>query len=78
MSKQTILGEAQITRSSHDVIEVQLVEPADLPAFVQISWPLQPSVIDPMTFGDSAAAVVKLFSEAHVTLAHIKSRRRLS
>ena len=73
----TMLGESQITGSSHDVISVQLVAPAapDLPAFVQVSWPLQPSVIDPKDFGDSAAAVVKLFSAAHVELARIKARR---
>jgi hypothetical protein len=78
MSKQTTLGEAQITRSPHDVIEVQLIEPADLPAIVQISWPLQPSVIDPKNFGDTAAAVVKLFSAAPVELARLRATKRLS
>jgi hypothetical protein len=35
MSKTTMLGESQITRSAHDTITVELVEPADLTAFVQ-------------------------------------------
>jgi hypothetical protein len=77
MSKQTTLGETQITPSPHDVVTVQLIEPADLPAFVQTTWPLQPSVIAPRNFGDTAAAVVKLFSAAHVELAQIKARRHL-
>jgi hypothetical protein len=37
----------------------------------------QPTVIDPGRFLDLAAALVRLFSEAHVTLARIKARRRL-
>jgi hypothetical protein len=77
MSKTTTLGESQITRSSHDIIEVQLVEPADLPTFVQITWPVQPTIVDPKSFGDSASQIVRLFSEAHVTLARIKAGRYL-
>jgi hypothetical protein len=75
MSKQTILGEAQITHSPHNVIEIRLIESDDLPPFVEIGWPLQPSVLDPKAFRDVAATVVKLFSEAHITLARIKARR---
>ena len=41
-------------------------------------WPLQPTVTDPERFRDVAAALVKLFSEAHVTLARIRARRYLS
>jgi hypothetical protein len=37
----------------------------------------QPTVIDPGRFRDLAAALVRLFSEAHVTLARIKARRHL-
>jgi hypothetical protein len=75
MSKSTSLAESQVTQSSHDVVDVQLVEPADLPAFVQISLPAQPSIVDPTRFGDTAAALVRMFSTAHVELARIKSRR---
>jgi hypothetical protein len=78
MSKTTMLGEAQITPSIHDTITVLLIDRGDLPAIVQISWPQSPTIVDPQRFGDSAAALVKMFSEAHVALAHIKSRRRLS
>jgi hypothetical protein len=77
MSKTTMLGDTQLTQSTHDIITVQLIEPADLPAIVQISWPLQPTIVDPQRFGDSAAALVKMFSEAHVALAAIKVRRHL-
>jgi hypothetical protein len=76
MSKQTILAESQVTQSPHtDVVTVELVEPDDMPAAVRISWPAQPTVINPRSFGDTAAALVKMFSTAHVELARIKARR---
>ena len=75
MTKQTILAESQIT--DHDIVTIELVEPDDMPAAVKIGWPLQPSLIDPPGFRDTAAAMVKLFSDAHITLTRIKARRRL-
>jgi len=78
MSKTTILGDAQLTQSPHDVVTVELVQPDDLPPIVKIGWPPQPTVIDLERFRDVAAALVKLFSEAHVTLTHIRARRYLS
>jgi hypothetical protein len=66
MSQVTQLGESQLTHSPHDTITIQLVEPADLPAFVQVTWPLQPTILDPKTFGDSASVIVRMFSAAHV------------
>jgi hypothetical protein len=76
MRNTTTLADSQLTPAPHDVIEVQLVQPDGLPAFVQITWPLHPTVIDPKSFGDAASIVVRLFSTAHVTLARIKGRRR--
>jgi hypothetical protein len=38
---------------------------------------LQPTVIDPPRFGGTAAALVKMFSTAHVELARIKAGSRL-
>jgi hypothetical protein len=75
LSKSTILAESRITQSPHNTITVELVEPADMPAIVQVTWPLQPTVLDLSSFGDAAALIVKLFSTAHVTLARIRSRR---
>jgi len=37
----------------------------------------QPTVIDPGRFRDLAAALVRVVSDAHVTLARIKARRHL-
>jgi hypothetical protein len=48
-----------------------------MPAIVRIAWPLGPTVVDPKSFGDIAAALVRLFSTAHIELARIKARRRL-
>jgi hypothetical protein len=68
----TPLASGQI---NHDTISIELVEPDSLPAVVKITWPAQATVVDPRSFGDTAAALVKMFSTAHVELARIKSRR---
>jgi hypothetical protein len=64
------------TEVNHDVIEIQLVEPVGMPSMVKIVWPPQPSIVNPKRFGEVAASLVRLFSEAHVTLARIKAQGR--
>ena len=78
MSHTTMLGESQLTQSPNETITIELVQPDDMPPIVRIGWPLQPTVIDPARFRDVAAALVKLFSEAHVALTHLRARRYLS
>jgi hypothetical protein len=73
MTEVTPLASSQI--NNHDRIAIELVEPGAIPAKVKINWPEHPSLIDPTEFGDTASNVVRLFSEAHVTLARIKARR---
>jgi hypothetical protein len=70
----TPLASAQV---NHDELKVELIEPDTMPAMVRIVWPEKSSMIDPKRFGDTAAALVRIFSEAHVTLARIKARRSL-
>jgi hypothetical protein len=77
MSKTTTVGEAQVTQSPHDVVTVELIQPADMPAIVRVDWPPQPTLVNPQTFRDTAAAMVKLFSEAYVTLTHIRAGKYL-
>jgi hypothetical protein len=74
MPEITPLASSQI---NHDQLSVDLVEPTGMPAMVRIVWPLKPTVIDPPRFGDTAAALVKMFSDAHVALAAIRTRRSL-
>ena len=73
MSEITPLASSQINL---DHLAVELVEPTGVPAMVRITWPLKP-VVDPPRFGDTAAALVKMFSEAHLALAAIRARRSL-
>jgi hypothetical protein len=73
-SSITPLASSQI---NHDHLKVELVEPDTMPAMVRIVWPNAPTVVDPRRFGDTAAALVKMFSEAHVALAAIRARRSL-
>ena len=75
MSQITELASSQIS-PSHAVV-VELVEADQAPAVVVITWPTQPSVIDPKSFRDAAAAAVRMFSDAHIALAAIKAGRRL-
>jgi hypothetical protein len=75
MSKITILGEAQITRS--DRLAIELIEADKTPAVVIVRWPLKTSVLHPRRFPDTAVVIARLFAEAATTLASIKARRRL-
>jgi hypothetical protein len=64
----TPLASAQINR---DAIEIQLVEPLDMPAMVKITWPPAPTIVDPKRFPDVAAAIAQLFARAHIVLASL-------
>ena len=75
MSKIILLGHAHINPS--DEIAIELVAPADMPAAVRIVWPPAPTVTGARNFGDTAAVIVRLFSEAATTLAAIRARRKL-
>ena len=58
-------------------ITIELGERDNGPARVKITWPLHPTVVDTQHFPDVAAIVVRLFSEAHISLASIKAKRKL-
>jgi hypothetical protein len=75
MSQITQLASAQLT--AVDVLTIELVETSEHPTVVIIRWPDEPSVIHPRRFPDVASVVVRLFAEAHTTLASIKAGRRL-
>jgi hypothetical protein len=72
LPNQTTLASARV---NHEHLKIELVEPDTMPAMVRIVWPPQPTMVDPRRFGDVAAALVRLFSEAHVTLAALKANR---
>jgi hypothetical protein len=76
MSKLTELASGQITNS--DAITAILSEPDHMRATVVVHWPSrQPTVINPDSFGDTAAVIVRIFSTAHIALAQIRRDRRL-
>jgi hypothetical protein len=77
MSKSPItpLASAQV---NHDRVKIELVEPLESPAVVRISWPAQPTVVDPKRFPDVAAQIAQLFARAHVTLAALRAGGRLA
>jgi hypothetical protein len=69
----TPLASAQV---DHDQLKVELVEPPDAPAMVRITWPPQPTIVDPKRFPDVAATIAQLFARAHVVLAALKAGGR--
>jgi hypothetical protein len=75
MSTITTLASGQITATQE--VTIELVEADETPAVVIVRWPVKPSMIHPRRFPDTAAMMVRLFSEAHTVLAGIKARRPL-
>jgi hypothetical protein len=73
MSRLIEVGAARLPNSDGDLLIV-LNEPDGIPASVVIHWPGKPTTVDPARFGDLAAAIVRMFSTAHVTLTRIKGQ----
>ena len=70
MSKITELASGAITAA--DSVAIELVE-----TVVIVRWPNKPTVLRPRRLPDSASIVVRLFAEAHITLARIRSGKHL-
>jgi hypothetical protein len=70
----TPLASAEV---NHDHLKIELVEPNGMPPMVKITWPPQPTIVDPKRFPDTAAAVAQLFARAHIVLAAIRAERRV-
>ena len=71
----TQLASGQIT--AVDALTIELVETDEHPTVVIVRWPDKPTVLHPRRFPDAASTVVRLFAEAHTTVAQIKAGRRL-
>jgi hypothetical protein len=61
---------------SGDTITIALVEPADYPVSIVITWPSARTVCDPRRYSEVAAAAMKLLAEASTALAGIRAWRR--
>jgi hypothetical protein len=69
----TPLASAQV---NHDRLTVELVEPDGMLPMVKITWPPQPTIVDPKRFPDVAATIAQLFARAHIVLASLKAGGR--
>jgi hypothetical protein len=69
----TPLASAEVSR---DQLKVELVEPDSMPPMVKITWPPQPTIVDPKRFPDVAAQIAQLFARAHIVLAALKAGGR--
>jgi hypothetical protein len=69
----TELARGDITAA--DELFVELIKPADMPAMIRITWPPQPTVVQPARFADTASFIVRLFARANTELTRIRARR---
>ena len=74
MPKPTTLASGQLNKS--DQLDVELHQPADLPAFILVKWPAAPSVASPETFDNLVAAVFRVLSDARTALSRMRGDRR--
>jgi hypothetical protein len=72
----TQLATGQITRSSHDVIEIDLVEPDGMPPVIRINWP-ETTITTPAQLDAVVAAAMRTLSRAVVELAALKVWKKL-
>ena len=62
---------------SGDLIEVDLIQPADNPSVIMIRWPNAPTITTPGRYNEVASTAMQLLAEASTRLARINARRRL-
>lgn len=75
MPKRTDLSAGNLNVS--DRLTVELIEPADRPPIVAITWPTKPTVCTPATYDAVAAVAMRLLSAAVVELAALRRWRKL-
>jgi hypothetical protein len=61
---------------NHDRIEIELIEPADSPAFVAVNWPTAATICTPANYPAVAAAITRIIAESATALAGWKARGR--
>ena len=59
-----------------DELQVELHQPADVPAFILVKWPAAPSVASPDNFTELVAAVFRVLADARTTLSRMRGDRR--
>ena len=74
MAKPTTLATGQLNKS--DQLDVELYQPADLPAFILVKWPTAPSVASLDNFDNLVAAVYRILADARTTVSRRRGDRR--
>ena len=75
MPNRTELATGQITNS--DKLTIELIEPPEQPAVVQIRWPDKPSLYPPAQFDQAVAAAMRVLSNAVIELAALRVWKKL-
>jgi hypothetical protein len=61
---------------NHDRLLVELIEPADSPAFIAITWPSAATIVTPASYPAVAAAITRIIAESATALARWKAHGR--
>jgi hypothetical protein len=73
MSKRTDLSAGNINGGR---LLVELIEPANRPPFVAVTWPGASTVVTPADYPQTAATITRLISESAIALARWKVHGR--
>ena len=60
-----------------DELFVELIKPADMPAMIRITWPPQPTIMQPRRFAEIASEAMRILGRANVALTQFRRVRRL-
>jgi hypothetical protein len=74
MSKSTTLSTGTINGA--DALTVELIEPADHPAVVRITWPAKQSIIPPSRFNAVAAHITRIVASAATRYSQLRAQRQ--
>ena len=72
MPKPTTLTLASGQVNKSDQLDVELHQPADLPAFILVKWPDAPSLASLDSFDSLVAAVYRVMSDAMTTVSRLR------
>jgi hypothetical protein len=69
-----VLSAGTINHSAAELV-VELIEPANNPSIIRITWPARASIIPPSRFNQVAADLTRLIAAAATAYTQIKAQR---
>jgi hypothetical protein len=76
MSKSIILASGQLTKSPHDTLRVELLEPTGELAIVRVTWPSQTTITPAVKYAEMAATAMRILANGSSELSRMKAGKR--